>query len=164
MRLLLALENLSPPSRGDLLVNFLGSVRVCEGGDCSGSMGAPQCALPCRWSGGSGAFPCWRRASRPMPFAARCPEFAAAAEQLACGGHLLVSGRNSLGGDWCDQFWFCCGFAMILVYSRMCLQATCSCGQIRDTPAHPARCELGLTRKLALHPARIELATFSVLG
>ena len=41
MRLLLALENLSPPSRGDLLVNFLGSVRVCEGGGLLWQHGGP---------------------------------------------------------------------------------------------------------------------------
>ena len=49
LRLLLTLENLSPPSRGDLLVNFLGSVRVCEGGTALAAWG-PHSAL-CRAGG-----------------------------------------------------------------------------------------------------------------
>ena len=50
LRLLLALENLSPPSRGDLLVNFLGSVRVCEGGGTALAAWGPHSAL-CRAGG-----------------------------------------------------------------------------------------------------------------
>ena len=79
-------------------------------------------------------------------------------------GLWLVSGRNSLGGDWCVQFWFCYGFAIVLVCKPNVSASDMFMWSIRDTPAHPVRYELRIIRNRALHPARIELATFSVLG